>query len=928
MIILANAVFAAAGPAPPTPSNGGDRVLLARAESLLVGRMGDSALVLLAPAVQRARARHDAPLLAALLTQHGKTLTWLNRAGPAEDPLREAVDLADAGADSALRCESRRWLAAALSTQGRTAESVEVVKVMLPLARALGRRADEGQGVMMIAYHELLFGDPRLARPGYEAAIAIFREVGATFWEVWALNGLGRVHGALGDFEAERRAYVDVIDRSREAHNPLLETIGLNNLASVEFTIGDPGAALESWQQIRAIESGLGANRIEPTHNVALALMHLGRLSEAAAVLDTAMVLAESLGLLADRQSLEEQLAEVRNLEGRHVEAAALFRHVLEARETLSLKEQVEASIGLSFALEAADSVQGARMLLERLLATRGSGAKFDSRVELELALGRMEVATGRWDRAITRLTRLAEEARRAGLQTSHLGALIGIAHAQRSAGRIDAALEAYQQAARVWSAHRGIPRDPEWRERYGETAREIFTGLADLMLPRSVDVGAPDASEAARAVFDELQRFKARTLLERMHGPGRPLAPPEMIATAEALQSRVLEDNEVLIDTWVGNDASFAFAVTRDEMRFARLAPGAEVRRRLGLWRELLTSVARKDHGRVTVAALERTAAAIGTELFGAFDDLLKRHARVIIAPDGPLNLVPLDLLATRSTGAPLLEGHTVVTVPSATVLLHLRARPEPGRSATLRTLALLGATRPNGTPLGGARREADRLAARFAGVDRRSGTSFDPSAATLSAYDVVHVAAHTTVYDQRPWHSGIFLGGGAIESQRRYWRASDVAAMRLPARLVVLSGCESAGGRIVSGEGVLGLTAAFLSTGVPCVVATLWPVDDLATSRLMEAFYDAMAGGEDAAAALRTARHKVRSNPRWNHPFYWAGFVVAGEGGTRLSLVRRGPGLVRWLIPVAALLAAAGILAAWRRPRKPTPWPEDHSS
>ena len=103
------------------------------------------------------------------------------------------------------------------------------------------------------------------------------------------------------------------------------------------------------------------------------------------------------------------------------------------------------------------------------------------------------------------------------------------------------------------------------------------------------------------------------------------------------------------------------------------------------------------------------------------------------------------------------------------------------------------------------------------------------------------------------------------------------------------MLSGCESAGGRVLSGEGVLGLTAAFMSAGVPAIVATLWPVDDRATAAFMSRFYDGLSRGRTAAAALREAQNAVRDDRRTRAPFYWAGFVLLGEGDVRFPLRRR---------------------------------------
>ena len=106
------------------------------------------------------------------------------------------------------------------------------------------------------------------------------------------------------------------------------------------------------------------------------------------------------------------------------------------------------------------------------------------------------------------------------------------------------------------------------------------------------------------------------------------------------------------------------------------------------------------------------------------------------------------------------------------------------------------------------------------------------------------------------------------------------DINNLELDAYLVVLSGCRTALGKEVRGEGLIGLTRGFQYAGAPRVMASLWPVEDNATAALMERFYRALWGKrEPAAAALREAQLWVRGQRRWRDPYYWAGFVLEGD-------------------------------------------------
>jgi hypothetical protein len=147
------------------------------------------------------------------------------------------------------------------------------------------------------------------------------------------------------------------------------------------------------------------------------------------------------------------------------------------------------------------------------------------------------------------------------------------------------------------------------------------------------------------------------------------------------------------------------------------------------------------------------------------------------------------------------------------------------------------------------------------------------------------------------------------------------------------VLASCLSVGGPVVSGEGVIGLTGAFLSAGVPAIVATLWPVDDRATEQLMRRFYAGLSRGLTASAALREAQRSLRDEPRTGHPFYWAGFVLVGNPEITARPARRtGPdamGAVAGILALLGVLAAAliarparsgrGVTAGTRRPLSP---------
>ena len=170
----------------------------------------------------------------------------------------------------------------------------------------------------------------------------------------------------------------------------------------------------------------------------------------------------------------------------------------------------------------------------------------------------------------------------------------------------------------------------------------------------------------------------------------------------------------------------------------------------------------------------------------------------------------------------------------------------------------------------------------------ERMEALDFDASLETakspdLGQYRFVHFATHGVLNTRDPELSGVILSlvDRSGKSTPGFLAAADVFNLKLPAELVVLSGCETALGKEVRGEGLLGLTRGFFYAGAARVVSSLWKVDDVATSELMTRFYEGMLGREHLrpAAALRAAQEAMWKKKWHQAPYYWAAFVLQGE-------------------------------------------------
>ncbi len=150
------------------------------------------------------------------------------------------------------------------------------------------------------------------------------------------------------------------------------------------------------------------------------------------------------------------------------------------------------------------------------------------------------------------------------------------------------------------------------------------------------------------------------------------------------------------------------------------------------------------------------------------------------------------------------------------------------------------------------------------------------------MSQYRIIHFATHGLLNSEHPELSGIVLSLVNENGQpvNGFLRLNEIYNLNLSADLVVLSACQTALGKEVKGEGLIGLTRGFMYAGSPRVVASLWKVDDVATAELMKLFYQKMLREQmRPAAALRAAKVEMWQQKRWNAPFYWAAFEIQGE-------------------------------------------------
>jgi len=332
------------------------------------------------------------------------------------------------------------------------------------------------------------------------------------------------------------------------------------------------------------------------------------------------------------------------------------------------------------------------------------------------------------------------------------------------------------------------------------------------------------------------------------------------------------------------GDSAVYGWWVTRDAIKGRRLGRSDSLEAGLDFLRE---AIARPDRDSVWVGPAIR-----------AYGRLLAPFApeggsTIIAMVDGPLARVPLEVLIPAAGAQPLGATHRIAYGPSASVLAALAEAPPTVR----RERAVLAVGNPRGSvearpaaPNDRSPREeprtnlphAEREARGIVDLYRDSGADLliggDATVARWmehqpGRYRYLHFAAHARADDRDPDGSRLFLARGTLDLR-------TIRRLDLNADLVTLSACETALGREVRGEGVIGLAHAFLAAGARRALVTLWPVADRATAAFMTEFYQELHQGHPPAAALQTVRRRwVGAAGPGRHPAFWAPFVLLGE-------------------------------------------------
>ncbi|MDY7095901.1 MAG: CHAT domain-containing tetratricopeptide repeat protein [Acidobacteriota bacterium] len=851
------------------------------------------------------------------LREAGRALQDLDRSAEVPEVFAAALEQARRAGRSYLESDILSWWGLALLDQGDPEGASQRFEASLHEAQTVGDQRAETRALNHLALVEKLAGDPHREIERYRSLMPIWQDLGdlksrsATLQrlaiahrslehheealtqaregleiarrygfeerEAGLLTTLGLTHFAAGELEVAVTRFQEALEKYRQLGLQDGEAIVLGRLGRALQAAGDVEAAEDSFRQLLALAENAGSEG-----NVAIAWTHLGCLAA-----------QDGRPGVAIRR-LDEADGRLRALADPKVRAHIAFCRAL------ALHEEGELEAALEQVRSALATVETLRGTVRRTGHRYSPSWQWQDYAELEVKLLLEQARSQNRPEAVRRAFERADVARATNLLELVLEAEVGVR------GRAGDEL---------------LRREREVQQALNRQRDRLLCGkyLGELTEEQDEQV-----EQRLRTLSLRLE--EARAAIRTADPRYAELVDPQPVTVAEL--QRTLAPDTLLLSYVLGEEESHLFTVGREHLSVHSLPAQKQLEHHArGLYENLRSQALDPVQRELAAQALGRQLLPPGT--------IPQQTRRLVILADGLLHHLPFAVLPAPQLQGPsggeardelLFEAFEISYAPSASVMVSLLRRngerlPAPrdvavfadpifapeddrwsGGLSRARPSALAGtvgtgasATRGitlSDLPQGPLPRlpwtglEAESILARVP-PQRRLGllgwdaTKEEVQSAPLDGYRVLHFATHALVDERFPELSGMVLSrldrsGRRIDGDLQL---HEIYNLDLGADLVVLSGCQTALGKRVRGDGLLSLTRGFLYAGASQVLVSLWPVDDQATAVLMTEFYRGLLEeGLAPSAALRQAQQHVAASEQWSDPYFWAAFVLQG--------------------------------------------------
>lgn len=793
---------------------------------------------------------------------------------------------------------------------GQYWKAEEYYQQSLDICREVGDRQGEGKAYNNIGIVCSNLGQYRKAIGYHKQALNIRREIWDRRGEGISLNSIAGIFDALGQYEKAIEYNEQALNVCREIGDREGEATALNNMGDIYMGLDQYEKAIEYLELSLDIHRQIGDRKGEEIslNSIGYSYRILEQYEKAIDYLERSLNVCREIG---DRRG------EGINL----IDLGSVYCDLDQHQEAL---ENCQEGLEIALSIGAVEVIWPAQMLTGTIYEKQGDTDK----------------ALGYYAQSIATIESVREQLGIESLKTHFLADKMAVYNLTvgllAEKGRYEQAFHYTERAkARALLDLLSLDRvditegiSPELlaknkalESRLNKIQQNLFD---ENSKPKSVQnmklmATLEDSLKRIRSEHEEILRE-----IELNHSRYATLTGVKEPLTLKEVQERVLDDGVALIEYMVGEDGTIAWVVREKTIEYENIEINrAELDSLVKQWRQPFKDV---KEGKIDNLADVRFDAKLSHELYRRIFRPLEKHLQrgdaLVIVPDGRLHYLPFEALISKVEEKEydkrivfseyedvhyLVEKYPISYGPSASILDPELKRPRveadewgkllafgnpdfgkagerEGRDNFL-SLLIRDSKGWVFNPLPKSEEEIDEITLTIKPSEKflRQEAKEEYFKQRAGNFEMIHLATHGILEEKQPLYSRIVFAQDDDPTEDGFLQTYEIFNLPLNADLVVLSACETGLGELSQGEGLIGLTRAFMYAGAASVLVSLWSVEE-STSRLMRDFYRNLKEGMTKTEALRRAKikliHTRESGMSYAHPFLWAPFVLMGEG------------------------------------------------
>lgn len=845
---------------------------------------------------------------------------------------QKSLPLAKQSRDSLLIGVVISNLGGTYDSRGEYSKALEYYKRSLPYFRGINRSRNVAISLKNIGvvYQELSLYDKALEY--YKRSLEIRKEIGSVYLLAVIYNSIGTVQRNLGNYDQALVSYKKSLELSQRAGTPSREATTFNSIGLLYKQLGEYNKALNYYQESLAIkkETSNFSSIAVTSKNIGKLLWEQEKYEEAAPYYQKALEIRQQIGNPYDIASSLNTMVDLA-LQENDYEKARTYAHKIQAigdsTDNYQIRQYATRYLGKIHSL--AEQTRKAISYYQKAYAYSkylDPDKKKNSLINLAVKYNKINS-----DSAVVygqKAVDIIEQFR------SNAGAI-----SELKSGYFGQYSNFYKRLA-SWVIEYNSDISRAYKLVEQAKARSLSDELAqaaqniDRQLPNEIRLERNQKRNRIDELYTQLESTinekKRRQLREqirmaeldyaayenKLHSENpqiKSLQPPESISLERAQE--ITGDQTAVLEYAVTENKLLIFLITSQDVHVEQFSLSDKEDQKLAA--QLTSWVAGFKDAILSNASrtvLRSESQKLYDVLIKPFEDMLANYANLIIVPDGALAYLPFEALSKGDQY--LIENFRIKYMPSLTSLTLLE---EPKPIDRKKLLAVAGSqfsegnsrsVKTNSLPsLPSTLIEVDSIAAHFNQVSMLKNNEVSERAfknlLKENQYRYIHLATHGVIDENRPGRSGLALSTeGEITASSKedgMLRSSEIFGLKISSDMVVLSACNTGLGKVVEGEGMLGMQRSFFYAGTSTVVVSLWNVYDRSTASFMNTFYKALLqnkseeswmdnmlrwiGWDESmpfgqkAAAMHKAKLEMIKHPLFNHPIYWAPFIVVGR-------------------------------------------------